>query len=71
MSRHVVLGKAISPRVGLVAARPRVFCGHIPSAAPIKAAYAAWRARMAPSSAAYYEPALVGSANHGGAGHAR
>lgn len=62
---HAVLGRAMAPRCGLVPTRQRARVGlHLPPVAPIKAAFAAWRAGLSLTSPAYFQPSLVGSANH-------
>ena len=67
MSRpHAVLGKRIAPRVGFAPSKPtRSALGyHIPSAGPIKRAFASWRSRLPLNSPAYYQPALISGYNH-------
>ena len=62
---HSVLGKRIAPRVGFAPTRqtgPRIGY-HIPSAGPIKRAYASWRSRLSLNSAAYYQPEMVSGYN--------
>ena len=66
MSRpHSVLGKRIAPRVGFAPSKPtRSALGyHIPSAGPIKRAFAGWRSRLPLNSAAYYQPEMVSGYN--------
>lgn len=67
MSRpHAVLGTRIAPRIGFAPTRqtgPRIGY-HIPSASPIKRAFASWRSRLPLNSAAYYQPEMVSGYNH-------